>query len=763
MAKKSALPSLNSDHVLSLAKQIEQIHNFYIDNGWAQQIDAEYVIDKFNKIYIVQARPLNVSDEKMIGERKQEQVVVEIKVVDEEALLENQVSFPLTGATAQPGVVIAQLLVSHKVPTFQDSRGRIVVAPNTNNQWNAVFPYFGGVITQQGMEVAHATNNSREGKIPCIVGVDNAIQLLLPYNGQEVTLDAYNQRIYIGKVQTKSIRISNDIWAKMEDLSLIRGQQRPHELKRQFSESMQDWPIVFKRYFDGNLRMRSAAYSTFQIDYYYAAWDRLTKYLNEKYSDRRPFELKTQKRVFRDGRLFNQVVDDDQSTIYYFLAGLKDLTIEDMWELYADRMQGLDRFEQYFSKLKEINADNIRDVMDHLVDGFMWMHIAYWLGAVDHEIFITRQAAYINHLAYPALQTAAVGMLDSKYLLNISRDRDIEVATVLELLRRNQQLKSLQNAVNADVFAGHIKQAAPKIHERIVSWSDKYKRDKENIDLIDETKTYYQLLFDIFQQHSATSNQEGERESFLSALRSIFRTKNIKLDSDLMTIKDKDIDVYYFMSSYVRNMMIEESMAKDDNKTLRKIWLVNNISGQDIDQKMAEEFPKIIQDIREQEKKEKELLPRMQPYANLIRALQLDKVERTLREDGHHIAIRAQRPLARAMLKAAAEMPFFHNPEDVFQYGIEELVAIFQAGGHEKVAESIQWRREIQDADNYLWRVWSKLSENFGSSKDTAFLLAAPYHRYLVTVYRAIDTIKNRCDMLQLRNCRIGISQKSID
>jgi phosphohistidine swiveling domain-containing protein len=744
LAKKSALPSLSSDTVLSLAKQIEQIHRFYIDNKWAQQIDAEYVIDRFGKIFIVQARPLNISDEEMVGQEKQEKVVVEIEVVDEEALLENQVSFPLAGATAQPGVVSAQLLVSHKVPSFQESRGKIVIAPNTNNQWNAVFPYFGGVITQQGMEVAHATNNSREGKIPCIVGVDNAIQLLLPYNGQSVTLDAYYQKIYIGKVPTKRIRISNDIWANMEDLSLTRGQQKPHELKRQFSDSMQDWPIVFKRYFDGNLRMRSAAYSTFQIDYYYAAWDRLTKYLNEKYKDRRPFELKTQKRVFRDGRLFNQVVDDDQSTIYYFLAGLKDLTIEDMWELYTDRLQGLEDFEQYFSGLKEINADNIREVMDQLVEGFMWMHIAYWLGAVDHELFITRQAAYVNHLAYPALQTVAVGMLDSKYLLNISRDRDTEVATVLELLRRNPQLKSLQNAENADVFLAHVKRIDPGIHERIVGWSDKYKRDKENIDLIDETNTYYQLLFNMFQHQGATSNQEGERESFLSALRAVFRTKNIALDGDLVTIKNRQIDIYYFISSYVRNMMIEGRMANDEGETGRQTWLINNISGEEIDRKMAEEFPKIIQDIREQEKKEAELLPRMQPYANLMRALQLDKVERTLREDGHHIAIRAQRPLARAMLKAAEKMPFFHHPEDIFQYGIEELVAIFKAGGHEKVSESVQWRREIQDADNYLWRVWSKLSDSFGSSRDTVFLLAAPYHRYLVTVYKAIDTIRKQ-------------------
>ncbi len=752
---KSGLPSLNDDDVLNLAKQIEQIHTIYIENNWAEQIDVEYVKDKSRQIFIVQVRPLNIHDEDAVVKTVEDgiktgKIEVDIEVVDENALSSDQVVFSLQGDTAQPGVISAQLLVvtedqhipsfQQHIPSFQESSGKIVIAPNTNNQWNAVLPYFAGVITQQGKEVAHATNNSREGKIPCIVGVVNATQFLLPYNGQEVTLDAFNQKIYIGKVPTKHIRISNDIWANFESLALTRGQQKPHELKRHFSDSMQDWPAVFRRYFDGNLRMRSAFYTTFQIDYYYAAWDRLTKYLNEKYKNRRPFELKTQKRVFRDGMLFNQVIDDDQSTIFYFLAGLKDLTIEDLWELYNDRLSGLEEFEKYFEGLKELNPDNIREVMDHLIDGFMWMHIAYWLGAVDHELFITRQTAYVDHLALPALEAAAVGTLDPKYLLNISRDRDMEVATVLEMLRREPQLKSLQNTANPQDFSEYVKQMAPLLDERIVSWSTKYKRDKEHIDLLDETTEYYQLLFTMFQQQSVPSNQDGEWESFLSALRMASRTKNIDLGDDLTTIKNKYPDIYYFISSFVRKIFIKETGITAEHYA----WLMNNQNLEEIDKHVAEVFPEILQRMREQERKEKELLPRLQPYPNLIRALQLDKVERTLREDGHHIAIRAQRPLAREMLSAAGKMPFFRNPNDIFEYGIEELVEIFKTGGNERIAKSVQWRKNIQEADNYLWRVWDKLSNNFGNSRDTAFLLAAPYHRYLVTVYKAIQTISEQ-------------------
>jgi len=747
LASKSALPSLSSEEVLTLAKQVEQIHKFYIEHGWAAQLDLEYVKDKSGKIFIVQTRPLNVSDEEEAGNAGQGKIAVEIEVVDEDALPPNPVVFSLSGATAQPGVVSAKLLIADdKIPSYQESQGKVVVAPNTNNQWNAVFPHFGGVVTQQGMEVAHATNNSREGRIPCVVGVANAIQLLAPYDGQDVTLDSYYQRIYLGKVPTKRIKISSDIWASLEDLDLTRGQQKPHELKKPFEDSMQDWPSVFKRYFDGNMRRRSADYSTFQVDYYYAAWDRLTKYLNEKYKNRRPFELKTQKRIIRDSGLFNQIIDDDQSTIFYFLAGLKDLTIEDMWDLYVDRLQGLEEFERYFAGLQEVNADNIREVMDHLVDGFMWMHIAYWLGAVDHELFVSRQSSYVHHLAFPALQAAAVGLLDSKYMLNISRERDVEVAIVLEMLRRHSELKSLQNATDTNAFAALVQRLAPELHERILGWSLKYKRDKENIDLLDETDTYYELLFNMFQQRSVTVQQEGERESFRSALRGIFRAKNMPLDIDWETIKDNYQDIYYFISAYVRSGIVEERMAGFEKDELRREWFFNNVDGEDIDRKMEAEFSKLIQGMREEERKEKELLPRIQPYPALVRAIQLDKVERTLREDGHHIAIRAQRPLARAMLKAAAKIPLvFGKPEDVFQYGIEELVEIFKTGGNNaRIAQSVQWRRDIQDADNYLWRVWGKLSDNFGSSRDTAFLLAAPYHRYEVTVYKAIDMIERQ-------------------
>ncbi|MFH0754129.1 MAG: PEP/pyruvate-binding domain-containing protein [Candidatus Omnitrophota bacterium] len=744
LAKKNALPSLIETDVLRLAQQVEQIHRVYKKKGWADQIDLEYAQDKNGDIYIVQTRPLNVDSD------SKEKVSVE--VVDEDALPVNVIKVSLDGVTAQVGVVVAPLLVTDKIPSSEESFKKIIVTGNTNNQWNEVFHHFGGVITQQGMEVAHATNNSRENRIPCVVGASDAIQLLNSHNGEVVTFDAYHQKIYIGEVRTKTIEIEKNVWVNREDVEALRAQQKAHELKRPFVSSMQEWPAVFKQYFDGNLRRRSAHYTTFQIDYYYVTWDRLTKYLNEKYKDRRPFELKTQKRVIRDEGLFNQIVDDDTTTIYYFLAGLKDLSIQDMWDLYNDRMVGLDRFVKYFQDLKTIDAENIEQVMDELVEGFKWMHVAYWLGAVDYELFIIRQSAYMDYLFYPKYQNAAVGSLDDKYLVNLSKERDMEVEIVLERLRRNPDLRTLQDASSVQVFADFIKNVDPLLHQRIASWSNIYKRGQENIELIDETDEYYQILYNNLKVLKSTKDRENEVALIASSVRMAFRLRKVSLDTTMEVLKSKHPDLYYFVSSYVRSRLVEQEVSAEQNRTERhSIWLMNNIDPEVIDSHMQDEFNKIVKVIQEQMKKDKEYLHRIKEYPQLLMAMQLDKVERTLREDGHHYAIRAQRPLAKAMLKAAEQMPFFKSPDEVFLYGIEELIEIFKTGGNDVIKKSVHWRDRVREADNYMWRVWGKFAEEYEDSRELAHLLSVPYHRYLVAMYQVMGMINEQRKKTRLK------------
>jgi len=184
--------------------------------GHPQPMDIEWAKDGITgKLYIVQARPETVHSAK--------------------AHVHSTEVFRLTGvpgAALVSGQAVGEKIGSGNARVVTDVRmlsdvqsGEILVAPNTDPDWEPVMRRVAGIITDQGGRTAHAAIISREFGIPCIVGTGNATQVLK--TGQEVTICCTEGReghVYPGLVLFRSDRITDTALPQMRTkIMLIVG------------------------------------------------------------------------------------------------------------------------------------------------------------------------------------------------------------------------------------------------------------------------------------------------------------------------------------------------------------------------------------------------------------------------------------------------------------------------------------------------------------------------------------------------------------
>lgn len=145
--------------------------------GHAQPMDIEWAKDGLTgKLYVVQARPETVHSAKANTH------VTEVFRLTEkpgQILIKGQA----VGERIGSGRARVVMDVS-KLGEVQD--GEILIAKNTDPDWEPVMRRVAGIITDQGGRTAHAAIVSREFGIPCIVGTGNATQILK--TGQDVTV-----------------------------------------------------------------------------------------------------------------------------------------------------------------------------------------------------------------------------------------------------------------------------------------------------------------------------------------------------------------------------------------------------------------------------------------------------------------------------------------------------------------------------------------------------------------------------------------------
>jgi len=182
-----------------------------IENHNQRPMDIEWAKDgPTGELYIVQARPETIESQRSGA------VLETFKLKEKSTVLVEGIS---VGHAIASGPVFYL-----KDPSDSESfpSGAILVAGRTDPGWVPVMRRAAGVITDTGGSTSHAAIVSRELKVPAIVGVGNATEVLK--KGMDVTLDCTEgstAKVYSGCLKYETFETSlDDIPATKTDLMI---------------------------------------------------------------------------------------------------------------------------------------------------------------------------------------------------------------------------------------------------------------------------------------------------------------------------------------------------------------------------------------------------------------------------------------------------------------------------------------------------------------------------------------------------------------
>ena len=183
--------SLTDDEVLQLARWACAVEDHYSELArHAQPMDLEWAKDGVSgELFIVQARPETVHSAKSRT------------AVAETYRLTDTPGRPLvTGQAVGERIGTGPVRVVRDVAGLQHLQtGEVLVAVNTDPDWEPAMKRVAAIVTEQGGRTAHAAIVSRELGLPCIVGTGTATQVLK--TGDAVTVccaEGPEGRVYDG-------------------------------------------------------------------------------------------------------------------------------------------------------------------------------------------------------------------------------------------------------------------------------------------------------------------------------------------------------------------------------------------------------------------------------------------------------------------------------------------------------------------------------------------------------------------------------------
>ncbi len=195
--KQEKIKSKDKNRFILTDKEVEELASYAIkiEKYYKKPMDIEFAKDgEDKKLYIVQARPETVHTKK--------------KEISKYTLVKK------TKKLAE-GLAIGRKISSGKVHIIKNinqieefKQGEILVARQTNPDWEPIMKIASGIITEQGGSTSHASIVSRELGIPCIVGAQNTMKKLR--NGQKVTIDCTSSKgiVWEGKLNYKIKKIN---------------------------------------------------------------------------------------------------------------------------------------------------------------------------------------------------------------------------------------------------------------------------------------------------------------------------------------------------------------------------------------------------------------------------------------------------------------------------------------------------------------------------------------------------------------------------
>lgn len=185
---------LNDEDILQLARWAVIVEEHYSKkHGKWTPMDLEWAKDgKTDELYIVQARPETVQS------RKNHNILEEYLLLEKSTVLAE-------------GKSVGNKIACGEVQVVRDSKnigqfkpGEILVTDMTDPDWVPIMRVASAIVTNRGGRTSHAAIVSRELGLPCIVGTNNATQVLK--NGQAITVDCSQGEhgvVYKGRLKFK--------------------------------------------------------------------------------------------------------------------------------------------------------------------------------------------------------------------------------------------------------------------------------------------------------------------------------------------------------------------------------------------------------------------------------------------------------------------------------------------------------------------------------------------------------------------------------
>jgi pyruvate,water dikinase len=185
---KETVPDTENVQPALTKEEILQLGNFGVklEEYFGEPQDIEFAVDEGGKLLVLQSRPLTVS--------RPQPEALSCPLVRDHRLLLDHGTVACFGVAAGPAFVIN---TEEDLVLFPE--GGILVARHTSARYGAVFHKAAAMVVDIGSATSHLAILAREFKIPALVDTEIATQAI--ETGQEITVDADNQRVYQGRVE----------------------------------------------------------------------------------------------------------------------------------------------------------------------------------------------------------------------------------------------------------------------------------------------------------------------------------------------------------------------------------------------------------------------------------------------------------------------------------------------------------------------------------------------------------------------------------
>ena len=174
-------PCLDEAILLELAAAAIHLETFF-----KRPQDMEWTLGQDGVLYILQSRPL------LITESAREKHLLSEKLEGYELIAADSGRVAQQGIGAGPAFWVETLADLKEFP-----EGAVLISHRDSSQFVQVMHRASAIVTQVGSPTSHMATLCRELRVPCLVGVSDIMDKVA--NGEEITVDAEDRRIYRGR------------------------------------------------------------------------------------------------------------------------------------------------------------------------------------------------------------------------------------------------------------------------------------------------------------------------------------------------------------------------------------------------------------------------------------------------------------------------------------------------------------------------------------------------------------------------------------